>query len=195
MEALQLPINRGMLRHILSHKSKNNLEFLMKHILSRQDTPEKLSARYGIPVCMLYRANAGKTWKAGQAMWIPPLCWCACREYHAWQMKKENIFYCQTYRVQKGDQLFSIAQRFHTSMNKIMEENNLKHPQDIKEDMQLQIPCLNENFMIYSYRMADTPEQVAEKFAMSQEELITLNQAQSGIYPGMELIVRKRGVK
>ena len=163
MEALQLPINRGMLRHILSHKSKNNLEFLMKHILSRQDTPEKLSARYGIPVCMLYRANAGKTWKAGQAMWIPPLCWCACREYHAWQMKKENIFYCQTYRVQK--------------------------------DMQLQIPCLNENFMIYSYRMADTPEQVAEKFAMSQEELITLNQAQSGIYPGMQLIVRKRGVK
>ena len=103
-------------------------------------------------------------------MWIPPLCWVCLSGIPCLADEKKNIFYCQTYQVQKGDQLFSIAQRFHTSMNKIMEENHLKHPQDIKEDMQLQIPCLNENFMIYSYRMADTPEQVAEKFAMSPED-------------------------
>lgn len=54
-----------------------------------------------------------------------------------------------------------ILQRFHTSMNSILEKNHLRHPREIKEGLQLQIPCLNEDFMIYSYRMADTPEKVA----------------------------------
>ncbi len=165
----------------------------MKHILSRRDTPENLSAHYGIPVCMLYRANAGKIWRPGQVIWIPPLCWCACGKHNTRQMAKEDLFYYREYQVQKGDQLFDIAQRFHTSMNSILVKNHLRHPREIKEGLQLQIPCLNEDFMIYSYRMADTPEKVAEKFAMSKEELIALNQAQSGMYPGMQLIVRKRG--
>ncbi len=165
----------------------------MKHVLSRHDTPEKLSARYFLPVCMLYRANTGKVWRPGQILWIPPVDWCASRKCGACRQTKESIFHYREYEVGHGEKIYEIAQKFKTSMRAILSENRLQRPEEIKEGMVLKIPCLNDGFMIYSYRMADTPEEVAQKFSMTKEELISLNEAQGGIYPGMQLVVRKRG--
>ena len=45
----------------------------------KTDTPNKLSARYGVPVCMIFRANGRTTFCPGEILRIPKWSYCACQ--------------------------------------------------------------------------------------------------------------------
>ena len=52
------------------------------HRMSEKDSLEGLSARYGVPVCMIVRANAGQVeFHPGDLIAIPPWYYCINPEH------------------------------------------------------------------------------------------------------------------
>lgn len=160
--------------------------------LAPGDTPEVLSARYALPVCMLLRANPNAHWDAGRQVCIPPPDWCRRRAADR-AGAGEPVFQVRAYTVRPGERLFGIAEKFGTSMRAILLENGLSSPAQIRAGMSLRVPCPGAGFSVYAYRMGDTPEGVAARFGMRVAELLRWNRVEGGIYPGMQLVVRAGG--
>ena len=157
----------------------------MQYVLSRRDTPLSLSARYGLPLCMLYRSNQKAKWRPGERIDLP--LGCLMKTY----VRETPVFHLVPHRVMQGETVYMLAARYHTVMHRILQQNGLSHPEQVKTGQMLQIPCLNDEFMVYSYQVTDTPAQVAARFAMTEQELLRIND-NSGWYSGMRIIVRRR---
>lgn len=91
------------------------------------------------------------------------------------------------YKVRKGDNLYSIARKNHTSISKILKENNLKR-KTIYIGQKLYLPISNMGH--YVVRKGDYLLKIAQKHGMSVSKLKRINGiAKSKIYPGQKLIV------
>ena len=160
------------------------------HVLARTETGEMLSARYGVPVCMIIRANhlgAEDRLFAGRKIQIPPVdyCWKAEETSGAGEAESGK----QAYQVRPGDTVYSIAQRFHTTMNAILLENGLARPEELRAGMRISVPCFPENFAVYSLTSMDTLEGVAEKFGVTVTALRGANDLPDTLYPGLQLVI------
>jgi len=92
------------------------------------------------------------------------------------------------YRVRKGDNLYEIARRNHTSISEIVRENNLKR-KTIFIGQKLYIPM--KNIGHYVVRKGDYLLKIAQKHGMSVTNLKKMNGInKSRIYPGQKLIVK-----
>ena len=99
------------------------MEMLTTHVLRRTDRLEMLSARYGVPVCMIMRANVLNT----------PEDIFACREIKI--PKKDYCRRCAggqktaaphtVYTVTPEDSLFGIAQAHGVTMSLILRINGI----------------------------------------------------------------------
>lgn len=171
---------------------EQNGKCFLRHRLAAGETPEALSARYTLPICMLLRANPNAHWGAGGQVRIPPPDW--CRRCAATREGTEDpVFQIRRYTVRSGERLFGIAEKFGTSMRAILLENGLSSPAQICAGMSLRVPCPGAGFLVYAYHMGDTPEGVAARFGMRVTELLRWNSVEGGIYPGMQLVVRAGG--
>ncbi|MBR4078699.1 MAG: LysM peptidoglycan-binding domain-containing protein [Christensenellaceae bacterium] len=141
----------------------------MFHILRRGETLEQLSVRYGIPVCMLVRANPQIRIGAKLVIPSPDFCRSALR-----------------YTVRKGDTLFRIAEKHSTTMFALLQKNPSIDPQNLQDGDELLLP---PPARIYTCRAADTVRSVAERFGISEDALRKANNLSDGLYHGMQLIL------
>lgn len=171
---------------------EQNGKYFLRHRLAAGETPEALSVRYTLPICMLLRANPNAHWGAGGQVRIPPPDWCR-RCAVTREGTEDPVFRVRRYTVRSGERLFGIAEKFGTSMRAILLENGLSSPAQICAGMSLRVPCPGAGFLVYAYHMGDTPEGVAARFGMRVAELLRWNRVEGGIYPGMQLVVRAGG--
>lgn len=99
-----------------------------------------------------------------------------------------------TYIVQPGDSLYSIARRFNTTIEAIVERNNISNPAFIYPGQILIIPVNNDepsNGFVYIVQPGDSLYLIAQRYNVSLKELIQANRISPPyiIYPGQSLII------
>lgn len=141
----------------------------MEYMLRRGDTMEMLSVRFGVPVCMIMRANPGKAMRPGCVLTIPPITFC------------EKT---RQYTVCCDDTLFAIARKYGTTMYDISRMNPEIAREGLREGMVLRLP---ERMQIYTCKPTDTIGTVCEKFGITEERLRSYNTLEKNLYQGLQL--------
>nr|WP_317332495.1 LysM peptidoglycan-binding domain-containing protein [uncultured Romboutsia sp.] len=100
----------------------------------------------------------------------------------------------KTYIVKSGDTLSEIAQKFNTTVAKLVELNNIQNPNLIYPGQVLKIPSNDNNSQekptkTYIVKSGDTLSEIAQKFNTTVAKLVELNNIQNPnlIYPGQVL--------
>lgn len=136
---------------------------------------ELLSARYGVPVCMIMRANR-KTFlngiRSGLSVRIPPPDYCAPN------MKRHVVM--------RGDTVYSLSKKYGVTMQAILRGNGMIHPSEAREGMSILIP---PPARIYTVGATDTLRDAAEKNGVSAEALMNANGGIKSVYRGMQLVI------
>ena len=158
----------------------------LSHIVTKYDTLERLSQIYRVPICMILRANQGQRGllRPGRRILIPFPNYCLDQARH-----REEIFEKKRYVVQRGDTLYGISKKFGTTMQKVLQENGLSRPEELKIGREITVSCPGKGFVVYSLKSTDTLEDVALKFGVSEQALWRYNEIACGAYPGMQLII------
>ncbi len=99
------------------------------------------------------------------------------------------------YTVQDGDTLYSIAQRFQTTVNNIARYNGIADPDVIYADQVLRIPVTrvpDDETDEYTVQSGDTLYKIARNYGVSVTDLINLNRLTHPdlIYPGQVLRIQ-----
>ncbi len=101
----------------------------------------------------------------------------------------------RNYVIQPGDTLSLIAQRYGTTVTRLMQANNLRNMHRIRAGQSLEIPGLaasepiQQETVTYRVRRGDTISTIATRARLSEEELLALNNIpnKNRIYVGQEL--------
>ncbi|MCY3940766.1 MAG: LysM peptidoglycan-binding domain-containing protein [Gammaproteobacteria bacterium] len=101
----------------------------------------------------------------------------------------------RNYVIQPGDTLSLIAQRYGTSVTRLMQANNLRNMHRIRAGQTLDIPGLAarepipDDAVTYRVRRGDTVGRIARRAGLSEDELLALNDIRNRnrIYVGQEL--------
>ena len=92
-----------------------------------------------------------------------------------------------TYTIKRGDNLYSIARRNHTTVSEIMQLNNMQR-KTIYAGNVIKLPQVEKTF--YTVRPGDFLGRIASKFGLSIREIKRLNSLERNqIYPGQRLVV------
>ena len=100
------------------------------------------------------------------------------------------------YEIQEEDSLRSIADRFNTTIEDILKENNISYPEELTIGTRLVIPQKEEAyFNTYTIEKGDTLYKVALKYNINPELLAAFNglNYDDYIYPNQELMIPKNG--
>ncbi len=103
----------------------------------------------------------------------------------------------QNYTIQPGDTLSLIAQRYGTTITKLMQANNLRNKHRIRAGQTLEIPGLaasrpapiQEGAATYRVRRGDTIGTIAQRAKLSEDQLLAINNIanKNRIYVGQML--------
>ena len=91
-------------------------------------------------------------------------------------MEKQPIY--DTYIVQQGDNLYTIAQKFHTTVARLIYINNLKNNL-LSFNQELKVPHSTNNTTIYTVKEGDSLYQIASNYNVTPKQIIDLNQLSS----------------
>jgi len=103
------------------------------------------------------------------------------------------------YRVRRGDSLYSIARKYHTSVKRLAAINRLKSPYIIVRGQRLKIPISRGVYRLYKVRRGDTLKRVARRYRVRWRTLAGMNGIKPpytiyrGQYLKVPLKVRKKG--
>lgn len=92
----------------------------------------------------------------------------------------------EVYKVRRGDNLYELARRYHTSISNILNLNNLSK-RTIYIGQTLRVPKIDKR--VYTVRRGDYLLKIAKKHGTTVRELKRLNSINSKIYPGQKLVV------
>ncbi len=103
----------------------------------------------------------------------------------------------ETYIVQKGDTMESIAKRFQVPIYELVINNGLETAYEIVPGMKLQIPVNKQSaFIFYTIKPGDTLYSIARDNGTSPEYILLLNglNANEYIYPNQQILIPKEGI-
>ena len=131
------------------------------YTVQKGDSLWSISKKYGISVNELKEANNLSTslLSIGQKLVIP---------------SKQSTDSTNVYTVQKGDSLYKIANEFNTTVNKLIETNNLSTT-NLSIGQKLVIPENNINNSTYIVKKGDSLYKIANLFGTTVDELTKLN--------------------
>lgn len=98
------------------------------------------------------------------------------------------------YLIQQGDSLTTIAKKFHTKENIILELNNIPFPDMLRAGKEIIVPINKEQyFEYYTIKKGDTLYEIARQYNINPELLALLNglNSQDYIYPNQEILIPK----
>lgn len=98
------------------------------------------------------------------------------------------------YLIQQGEDLTSIAKKFNTNENIIMDLNNIPFPDMIRAGKEIIVPINKEQyFEYYTIKKGDTLYGIAREYNINPELLALLNglNSQDYIYPNQEILIPK----
>lgn len=110
------------------------------------------------------------------------------------------------YIVRSGDTLWQIAKKFNTTIDDIMQYNNIPDPDIININQVLKIPQKyenpeniqndNETAIPYTYIVSngDTLWQIAKKYGLNVSDIINMNALTDPdmIFPGQMIILKRK---
>ena len=90
------------------------------HTVAKGDTPYNISKKYGVSTSKLMKWNelSSQTLKEGQILFLE---------------KKNSSGSVETYRAEKGDNMYSIAQKFAIRLDKLYDKNRMEYGDKVKE--------------------------------------------------------------
>lgn len=102
------------------------------------------------------------------------------------------------YTVQPGDTLYAIAEKYGTTVDKIVRQNGIRTPDEIYPGLRLRITEGDSSdkepaiFQWYVVRRGDTLGTIANRFGLELSQLLALNNVKDPdlIYPGQLIRVR-----
>ncbi len=113
------------------------MENAVTHTLKRGERLEQLSARYGLPVCLIVRANPDTRFMWGETLRIPAAC--ACGQPEKACLPKFRWAYAE-YVVQPGDTLYGVALRHGLTMRIVQKANALSGLAELQPGARLRLP-------------------------------------------------------
>jgi LysM repeat protein len=98
------------------------------------------------------------------------------------------------YLIRYGDTLSSIAKKFNTQENVILELNNIPFPDMIREGKEIIVPIKKEKyFEYYTIEKGDNLYSIAKRYNINPDLLAILNGLNSDdyIYPNQQILIPK----
>lgn len=148
------------------------------YIIQRGDSLYSIASKYNTTVDALKEVNnlTSNIISVGQVLKIPTV---------------EETSGSDTYIVQKGDSLYSIAREFNTTVDTLKELNNLKNNL-LSIGQVLKIPAFQTLETTYTVEKGDSLYSIARKFDTTVDRLKQLNNLSSNLLSiGQILIVRE----
>ncbi len=149
----------------------------MTYIVKNGDSLYSIAAQYGVMVDALKEANnlENNTLTIGKVLVIP---------------RNENMPSSDlTYTVQKGDNLYEIANRFGVTVNNLISVNDLKSTA-LSLGQVLKIPSGTKEKRIYTVKKGDSLWTIANQFDTTVEALKRVNQLDSSALSiGQKLVI------
>ncbi len=102
----------------------------------------------------------------------------------------------ESYRVAKGEDLQSVANKFNTSVKILQDINNLYYLDDFREGMELIVPSASKDyFNYYVVEKGDSLYAISKKYNINPELLASMNglNMEDYIYPNQQLLIPKNG--
>lgn len=100
------------------------------------------------------------------------------------------------YKVQSGDNLWTIAKKHGTSVKNLLSLNNLPASTKLKPGQKLlvkntEVLVVDGNKVTYQIKSGDTLSKIATKFSVSKKDILSWNKVkdESYIHPGQELTI------
>ena len=165
---------------------------MIEHILTEKDTLERISAYYGVPVCMIMRAN-GFLDASGLSgltrLFIPDRFYCMEQNEKRGEMLS-RIPYVE-HETAEGDTIFDIAQRYRTTMNIIARLNHIIDPTRLSAGQKIRILKLPPECERYSVRLSERLSDIAANFKVPEKCIRAYNclNENDSVYPGMQLMI------
>lgn len=158
------------------------------HRLQRGETLEALSARYGIPACMIMRANTGARFSLGQMLVIPRQCGDCRIEKQEPPRVVPNFRYAE-YIIQPDDTLYGISRRTGLTMRILQKANALSGVAELQPGERLRIPAFTGKR--YYVREGESISEIAAEQHVSEAALREKNFIEDGetIGPGACLLI------
>ena len=100
------------------------------------------------------------------------------------------------YRIQKGDTLNAIAEKYNTTVEKLRELNDGYYLNNLRVGMDIVVPKNKEQyFNVYTIEAGDSLYGIARKYNINPQLLASLNglDMEDYIYPNQELLIPKSG--
>ena len=102
----------------------------------------------------------------------------------------------EKYTIQNGEILASIAKKFDTDVNMLLDINNISYEDMLRAGSEIIVPKSKEKyFEYYTIEKGDNLYRIALKYNINPELLSNLNglMMDDYIYPGQELLIPKSG--
>ena len=145
-----------------------------KYIVKKGDTLYSISNKYNVSVNELKQVNnlTKDILNIGQSLIIPT------------NAKIEEVTDYETYIVNKGDSLYSIAKKFNVKVDDLIKINNLTN-NTLSINQQLLIPqgksLIEEVYSKYVVKLGDTLYSISNKYGVSVDKIKEINNLTSNV--------------
>ncbi len=100
----------------------------------------------------------------------------------------------ESYILQEGENLYTVADKFHTTVKTLQDINNIYYVDDIRANSEIIVPVESKDyFNYYVIEQGDSLYKVARKYNINPELLASLNglNMTDYIYPNQQILIPK----
>lgn len=102
----------------------------------------------------------------------------------------------ESYQLGKNDDLYSVAEKYNTTVKALQDINNIYYLDSIREGMEIIVPSeTKEYFNYYTVEKGDSLYAIARRYNINPDLLASLNglNLSDYIYPNQQLLIPKNG--
>lgn len=164
----------------------------IQYVVKRGDTLSQIAMRYNTTVASLVNLNNISNPNLiypGQVIYI--------NRTSVESEQETNEMGCVVYTVKSGDNLSRIANRYGTTVQKIITCNKILNPNLIYPGQKIRIRVANEftddNYFQYVVKRGDTLSEIANRYGITVNQIVIDNNIQNKnlIYPGQVLNINR----